>query len=353
MPENLPAETRDCLCEIRSHTERAANLTRQLLLFSRRQVMQRRDLDLNEVVTNLAKMLQRMIGEDVRLRLLLHPAPLMTHSDAGMIDQVLMNLAVNSRDAMPRGGSLTIETTEKIVDGNHAATQPDLAPGRYVCLKVCDSGAGIPPEVLSRIFEPFFTTKAPGKGTGLGLATVFGIVKQHRGWVGVQSTLGVGTTFEVLLPDAVVKPAKIVQAAPRPKARGGTETVLLVEDEPAMRALTSTFLKHYGYDVLVASDGRQALGFWPELRGKVALLITDLVLPQGLSGQDLAARLQIDQPHLKVLFVSGYSGEIAGRDLQLQIGENFLQKPFASDQLLRTVRKCLDEVKSDDSCVIP
>jgi PAS domain S-box-containing protein len=200
MENGLASEIRDGFEQIRRDAERAASLTRQLLLFSRRQVMQAHDLDLNESVTNLAKMLQRIIGEDVHLQLHLHPAPLMTHADAGMLDQVVMNLAVNARDAMPKGGRLLIATSGIIVDEKLARQQPDAAAGRYICLSMTDTGCGIPPEVLPRIFEPFFTTKGTGKGTGLGLATVFGIVKQHHGWVTVDTEPGRGTTFNVLLP---------------------------------------------------------------------------------------------------------------------------------------------------------
>jgi signal transduction histidine kinase/CheY-like chemotaxis protein len=343
MTENLPEAARICLQDIRSNAERAANLTRQLLLFSRRQVMQPRDLDLNEVVTNLARMLQRMIGEDVRLQLHLNPTPLMTHSDAGMLDQVLMNLAVNARDAMPKGGRLLIETTEKILEEDYVGANSSVGPGRYVCLRVSDTGSGIPPEVLPRIFEPFFTTKEAGKGTGLGLATVFGIVKQHRGCLTVDTAPGLGTTFQILLPNGVPIPSELVQAEARPRPRGRAETILLVEDESDMRALTCSVLKHYGYNVLCASHGMEALTLWQEHRGTVALLVTDMVMPKGLSGQELARQLQIDQPSLKVLFISGYSGDAAGRELELRDGENFLQKPFATDKLLATIRLCLDE----------
>jgi CheY-like chemotaxis protein len=244
---------------------------------------------------------------------------------------------------MPRGGRLIIETTETMVEEESVGPNFNVAPGRYVCLRVTDTGCGIPPEVLPRIFEPFFTTKEAGKGTGLGLATVFGIVRQHRGWVKVDSTPGIGTTFQVLLPDGVIPSPQMIQAAAQPKPRGGAETVLLVEDESAIRTLTGTILKRNGYQVLDAADGREALTLWQQHRGAVTLLVTDLVMPRGLSGQELARQLQADEPKLKVLFVSGYSGEIAGQELQLLTGENYLQKPFASDKLLQAVRQCLDE----------
>jgi len=328
MVENTPEEVREGLHEIRAAAERAANLTRQLLLFSRRQVMQPRDLDLNEIVTSLAKMLQRIIGEDVQLQLHLHSAPLIIHADAGMLDQVLVNLAVNARDAMPGGGRLLIETAEKIVDENMAGLNPDAAPGHFAYFSVSDTGSGILPEVMPRIFEPFFTTKEPGKGTGLGLATVFGI--------------GQGAHFQIFLPASTATDVELAQATARPKPRGGTETILLVEDESAVRSLTRVILERHGYKVLDAVNGVEALNLWREHREAVSLLLTDLVMPAGLSGQQLARQIHAEKPDLKVVFTSGYSAEIAGRELQLRSGENFLQKPFASDQLLETVRRCLD-----------
>jgi nitrogen-specific signal transduction histidine kinase/CheY-like chemotaxis protein len=342
MIENVKGKVQDALSDIRVYAERAANLTRQLLLFSRRQVMQPRELNLNEVVTNLAKMLQRIIGEDVRLQLHLHPAPLTTRADAGMLDQVLMNLAVNARDAMPGGGRLLIETTEKTVSEDLAGLHTEAAPGRYVCLSVSDTGIGIPPDVLPRIFEPFFTTKEPGKGTGLGLATVFGIVKQHEGWLKVDSMPGQGTNFKVFLPARTATSAEAARAEAPPKPRGGTETILLAEDDSDVRMLVQAVLEHHGYKVIEAANGIEALKLWTEHRGTVALLLTDLVMPAGMTGQQLARRLQQDQPDLKIIFTSGYSAEIAGRELQLRSGENFVQKPFAPYQLLEVVRKCLD-----------
>ena len=339
---NLPEEAREGLKEIRVAAEHAANLVRQLLLFSRRQVMQPRDLDLNEAVTSLARMLQRVIGEDVRLHLHLHPAPLMTRADEGMLDQVLMNLAVNARDAMPEGGRLLIETAAQTVDQDLARLQPDAAPGRYVCLSVSDTGAGIPTEVLPRIFEPFFTTKEPGKGTGLGLATVFGIVKQHRGWLKVYSEPGQGANFKIFLPASEVTPEALARLAAQPKPRGGTETLLLVEDDRAVRMLTRAILERNGYQVLEAAQGAEALQIWQEHQRSVALLLTDLVMPGGLTGQQLARQLQADRPEVKVIFLSGYSEHIAGQEIALRRGENFVQKPFSPELLLHTLRRCLD-----------
>jgi PAS domain S-box-containing protein len=339
--EDLPKTVGDGLREIRQAAERAAGLTRQLLLFSRRQVMHSQVLDLNDLVTSLAKMLQRIIGEDVHLQLNLHPRPLLTRADAGMLDQVVMNLVVNARDAMPKGGRLFIETSEKLVTAEEAAAIPDAKPGRYVSLRVADTGSGISPDDLSRIFEPFFTTKEPGKGTGLGLATVFGIVKQHDGAVTVESEVGAGTTFRLFFraqEATALPPAEAVKSPPR----GGTETILLVEDEPAVRMLTRTVLERAGYRVLEAAHGVEALTRWDEATANIQLLLTDIVMPEGLGGRELAARLREKNPGLRVVFASGYSADIAGRDLSLEEGQNFIQKPFSRHQLLATVRNCLD-----------
>ena len=341
MEENLTADLRDSFQQIRSDAERAASLTRQLLLFSRRQIMQSQDLDLNGVVTNLTKMLQRIIGEDVRLHLNLHPKPLMVHADAGMLDQVVMNLAGNARDAMPGGGRLAIETSEKIVDEAYAASHSEASPGRYVCLSVSDTGTGIPADVLPRIFEPFFTTKEPGKGTGLGLATVFGIVKQHRGWLTVESEVGRGTTFRVYIP-AISIATKLAVAGSRPKPCGGTETILLTEDDAIVRMSFRKILAQKGYQVLEAANGQEALKVWAEHGASVALLLTDLVMPAGLNGRELARQIKTNKPDLKVVYISGYSAEIAGKEINLGPGEAFIQKPLGSDELLKTVRSCLD-----------
>ena len=336
----VPPEVQEGLEEIKAAAERAANLTRQLLLFSRKQVMQPHQLDLNEVVTSLAKMLQRIIGEDVHLELHPHPAPLMIRADGGMLDQMLLNLAINARDAMAGGGRLNIETSLQVVNDVMARSHPDATPGRFAVVSVSDTGSGIPPEVLPRIFEPFFTTKEPGKGTGLGLATVFGIVKQHGGWIKVQSEPGQGSRFQIFLPASTDRMA--AGAETRQKPRGGTETILLVEDNDAVRRLTQITLTRHGYRVVEAASGVEAVKRWTECRGEVALLLTDIVMPDGMSGQQLAQQLHNDLPRLKVIYTSGYSAEIAGRELKLRSGENFLQKPCPPDRLLETVRRCLD-----------
>jgi CheY-like chemotaxis protein len=342
MNKNLPDGAREGLQQIYADTQRAADLTRQLLLFSRRQVMQSRVLDLNQVVMSVARMLQRIIREDVRLQLNLHPTPLMTNADAGMLDQVLINLAVNARDAMTNGGSLRIETFEITVNATDAQLNPDAAPGRYVGFGVRDTGSGIPPEIVPRIYEPFFTTKEPGKGTGLGLATVFGIVKQHQGWIKLDNNPGQGTSFQVYLPASNVAPVTVPGTMAKPKPVGGTETILLVEDEWAVRMSTRLILERHGYKVLEAPDGAEALKLWQEHRGTVALLLSDLVMPGELGGVELGRRLATEKPGLKVIFASGYSAEIAGRDFQLRSDEAFIQKPFVTGRLLDTIRRSLD-----------
>jgi PAS domain S-box-containing protein len=339
---DVPEGVREDLRQIRGAVERAANLTRQLLLFSRKQVMQPRELDLNESATSLARMLRRIIGEDIRLLLNLDRGQMMTNADPGMIDQLLMNLTVNARDAMPEGGKITIETAETIVDEEVTRLNPEATPGRYVTMVVRDTGGGIAPETMSRIFEPFFTTKEAGKGTGLGLATVFGIVKQHHGWIAVESEPGTGTTFSIHLPacEKSVRDEDGETAGSEP--RGGTETILVTEDDPNVRMLTRELLEENGYHVIEAGSGPEALQIWEGNGQGVELLVTDLVMPGGITGQRLARQLQSASPNLKVVFMSGYSSEIAGRTLELKSGENFLQKPFAPFQLLETVRRSLD-----------
>ncbi len=284
LTENLPAEVQEGLRQIHAAARRAANLTRQLLLFSRRQTLQTEDLDLNHVVAEMSQMLRRLLGEPVRLQVQLHPQPLPIRADVGMLDQVLLNLAVNARDAMPQGGELRIETFAFELGTADPLPAPEAEPGRYAGLRASDTGYGIPPEILPRIFEPFFSTKEPGRGTGLGLATVYGIVKQHRGWITVASTPGRGTQFEVFLPLQREMAAEPERTRPPTPAPGGGETILLVEDEPAVRQLTRLTLERRGYRVLEATESSEALALWQQHAAEIALLLTDMVLPGPMRG---------------------------------------------------------------------
>ncbi|MEP6866378.1 MAG: PAS domain S-box protein [Deltaproteobacteria bacterium] len=320
----VPDEVRENLEQIQLAAERAAELTRQLLMFSRRQLMQPRDVDLNELVKSLAKMLQRIIGETVALRLDLDTQPLITRVDPGMMDQLLMNLAINSRDAMPSGGTLVIQTRRA---------------GASIAIRVHDTGAGIAAEVLPRIFEPFFTTKEAGKGTGLGLATVFGIVQQHHGTIEVKSEPGHGTTFTVMIP--IGGSGHVAATTVRTAPRGTNELVLVVEDDASVRRIIRRTLERAGYRVVDAPNGREAVQTWEGLADKPALVLTDLVMP-GMSGHQVAAALRKTMPAVRVLYTSGYSAENAGKELELRTGENFVQKPFAPAALLEAVRRCLD-----------
>jgi PAS domain S-box-containing protein len=329
--------------QINATVDRAAALTRQLLLFSRKEILQPRDLDLSLAIANLTKMLRRTLGENIEVQLKLAAQPLFVHADPAMLDQVLMNLAVNARDAMPQGGQLAITTAGVEFDEFAAAQSPSARPGSFVCLSVADTGSGIPPEVLPKIFEPFFTTKGVGKGTGLGLATVFGIVQQHHGWLSVYTEAGQGTTFKVYLPRLVGMSNQIIAQKMLAPVPTGKETILLVEDESALRAYMSLTLASLGYRVLEAPTGVQALEVWQEHGGKIRLLLTDLMLPEGMTGNELAQHLLRENPKLKVVYMSGYSTEIVGKDLSLVEGVNFLAKPFVLSKLAQTIRKCLDQ----------
>lgn len=340
--KNLLPEMTDSLTQIRLAAERAANLTRQLLTFSRRQLMQLKVLNLDEVIGNVAKMLRRILGEHIVLELHLAPRLPPIHADLGMMEQIIVNLSVNGRDAMPNGGHLTISTETADIDERYARHNPEARAGRFVRLRVADTGCGMDATTLSRLFEPFFTTKEIGKGTGLGLATVYGIVKQHQGWVEVQSEVGRGATFTVFLPASADPVAGHVdERAPAP-ARGGTERVLVVEDEYPVRILVRHILATHGYQVFTAASGVEALKVWQNQRGQIQLLLTDMVMPDGVSGIDLGSRLQTEHPGLKVIYTSGYSTDLVGQDFELRDGHNFLQKPYHPEMLVQTVRNCLD-----------
>lgn len=330
------------LKQISDAAKRAASLTRQLLMFSRKQVIQTRVMDLNAVLQNLANMLQRLLGEDIALEVDYATDAALIEADVGMLEQVVMNLAVNARDAMLGGGKLTINTTSLTINSTYANQHPDARPGRFVSLSVTDTGCGMDRKTLERIFEPFFTTKEVGKGTGLGLATVYGIVKQHQGWVEVTSQLGIGTTFKIFLPEAVRAVEAPVDGSENPEpVHGGQETILVVEDEAVLREFVREYLEGQSYRVLEAGSGAEALRVWDESDGNIDLLLTDMVMPEGMTGRELAAQLKKRKPELKVIYSSGYSPENLGRDF----GQNetvFLSKPYMPPQLARTVRQCLD-----------
>jgi PAS domain S-box len=328
--------------QIAQAADRAAGLTRQLLTFTRRQVMQPRRLDMNEIVGNMTKMLSRILGEDIALQLNYYSTPALIQADASMMEQVLLNLAVNSRDAMPKGGQLGIKIGVEDIDSGHLAHHPEARSGRFVCITTRDTGTGIPPEILRRIFEPFFTTKEIGKGTGLGLATVYGIVKQHQGWIEVESTVGKGTIFRVFLP-CCNEPCEIsLEQTTERQVRGGTETILIVEDEAPVRELVCNLLAGHGYKILQAESGVSALQVWKESKADVDLLLTDLVMPDRMNGRELAEKLWSDRPGLKVIFTSGYSADVVGKDFVLRGGLNYLQKPYHPQKLALAVRDCLD-----------
>jgi signal transduction histidine kinase/CheY-like chemotaxis protein len=328
--------------EIQNAAERAASLTRQLLAFSRRQVMEMKVLDLNALLRDLDKMLRRVIGEDVDLVTLLAEDLGRVKADPGQIEQVIMNLAVNARDAMPNGGKLTIETANVDLDESYARSHAEVKPGRYVMFSVSDTGVGMTPEVKERIFEPFFTTKEVGKGTGLGLSTAYGIVKQSDGNIWVYSEPEKGTTFKIYLTrveetsEEAGKEA-VAQGLPR-----GDETILVVEDEEKVRKLIVGVLTQQGYKVLEASYGDDALTIHEKHKGRIHLMLVDVIMP-GMSGPELAKRLGSLNPKMKVLYMSGYTDSTIVHHGVLEKGVNYVQKPFTMDGLARKVREVLDK----------
>ncbi|NOS68373.1 MAG: response regulator, partial [Verrucomicrobia bacterium] len=342
---NLPPEMFDSAQTVYYASERAASLTRQLLMFSRKNVMQTKPLDMREVVSNLSKMLRRILGETVTLDFKPPESLPVVVGDDGMMEQVIMNLSVNARDAMPRGGLLTISLDHMVVEENDVQTNPEARAGEFVVLRVTDTGTGMDRTTMCRIFEPFFTTKEVGKGTGLGLATVYGIVKQHDGWVEVASEVGQGTTFTVFLP-ASHETAKAGKTGDDPIApvTGGTETILVVEDEVIIREMAQTLLEELGYKILLAENGREALEVWEQNHDSIDLLLTDMVMPEGVSGMELAEQLLAQKPGLKVVFASGYTVDEVSEEFLARNNARFLQKPYNRASLSRAVRQAFDEV---------
>jgi PAS domain S-box-containing protein len=325
--------------EIEAATQRATALTRQLLLFARRQAVQKRPIDLNQLIGRLLAMLRRLIGENIAMEFRPASLPVWVHADAGMLEQVIVNLAVNARDAMPHGGHLVIAVSLQQFESTPA--HPTRRSGRFACVSVEDNGCGIEPAAQGRIFEPFYTTKKEGKGTGLGLATVFGIVEQHEGWIELESTVGHGATFRVALPssDKGFAPPDPIQAQPA----GGQESILVVEDDNTIRLLCMRVLRRLGYRAAEASQGNEALEVWQQHQGAFDLLLTDMIMPGGLSGLDVAHRLRTEKPELKVIVMSGYSLELK------QLGNidtkeiAYLAKPFTPAALAQSIRLALTQ----------
>ena len=339
----LPVPQRQDVQEIQKAAQRAASLTQQLLAFSRKQVLQPTVLDLNEVVTEMQALLRRLIGEHIALETRLEPDGQFVRADRGQLQQVIINLCVNARDAMPEGGTLTIGTNAKNLDAGFVASHPGSQEGQHVALKVGDTGVGMDADIRARVFEPFFTTKPVGKGSGLGLATVYGIVKQSGGYIAVTSVPTRGSTFTVYLP-RVSAPGAEISAPPVAAAQplGGSETVLLVEDEPAVRNLARRALQRYGYKVLEAPDGETALTLAREARDPIALLLTDVVMP-GMSGHDLAQRLTEERRVLRVLYTSGYPDTVGLTEEVEEASVAYLSKPYTPEDLARKVREVLDD----------
>jgi two-component system, cell cycle sensor histidine kinase and response regulator CckA len=336
---HLDESVRADVAQIAEAAERATAVTRKLLAFSRKQVVQPRHIQLNDQIRGLQQLLARLLGELVELQVVPHDQLPPVLADPSGIEQVILNLAVNARDAMPGGGRLSITTGTVTIAADETLRHPDARPGKHVTLSVADTGTGMEPGVLAHIFEPFFTTKEAGKGTGLGLATVYGIIKQHQGWVEVASQPGRGTCFTLFLPAADGASVRLGEPAATPLVTGHA-TVLLVEDEPAVRKLAVTVLQRAGYRVLEAEHGPAALEVWRSNPDKIDLLLSDMVMPGGMTGLNLAGQLRALQPGLRVLLTSGYSEELLGHSMDAHA---FIGKPYTPSALLKAVRNCLDQ----------
>jgi len=327
--------------QISRAAERAATLIRQLLMFSRKQVMQFRHLEINDIMRNAIKMLERVVGEHVQIDFRPQISMPAIHADSSMLEQIAMNLAVNARDAMPNGGKILISTSHETVHRTPTPMDPECRDGEFICLTFRDDGTGMDTQILNRIFEPFFTTKPAGKGTGLGLSTVFGIVRQHHGWLEVESKPDHGTTFRCYFP-ASQKPADKMDLVVNNALLNGRETILVAEDEDTLREMVVQVLKIQGYHVLEAASGSHALEVLEKANRTVDLLLTDMVMPGGVMGSELAEHVIRQCPHLKVIYTSGYSPGMAGRDSSLLENRNFLPKPYSIGKLAQIVRECLD-----------
>jgi two-component system cell cycle sensor histidine kinase/response regulator CckA len=342
LDEPHPGERwRSDLEEVRRAGERASELTQQLLAFSRQQVLQTKVLDLSQVVLDMEKLLRRLLGEDIELSLQTARQPALVDMGPGQVEQIIMNLAVNARDAIPHGGRLQIETEGIELSAPAAASRPGLAPGPYVVLSVADNGIGMDASTREHIFEPFFTTKEMGKGTGLGLSTVYGIVKQSKGHISLHSELGQGSTFKVYLPrtDRPTESMPVTSAAQT--ILRGSETILVVEDDEQVRSVTCAILRRHGYDVLNAQNGGEAFLICEQHAGTIHLLLTDAIMPR-MSGRELAERLRAMRPDLRVLYLSGYTEHSVPHRGMLDAGASFLRKPSVPEALLRKVRTVLD-----------
>ena len=334
--DSIEANARDWVKQISQAADRAGQLTQQLLAFSRKQEIKTETKDINTIIGNISKMLRAMLGETVSVDLDLSPQLPPVQADEGQLGQVLMNLAVNARDAMPSGGCVRIQSELITFGPASTSNDPEVRPGEFVCLSFSDTGSGIPPEILPRIFEPFFTTKDVGKGTGLGLATVYGIIKQHQGWVRVSSELNKGTTFRLFLPAATAAftEREIVPETTHQSQKG---TILVVEDEPALLDMVTSILESHEYRVLSASSGPAAIERWHEQQKTVDLLLTDVVMPGGFSGAELLRRLRQDRPELRGILMSGY----VAPEISLSDHDVFVQKPYRPSTLLKAIHDCL------------
>ncbi len=342
----LDLEAREGVRQIAAAAASATGLTRQLLTFSRRQDKEEKTVNLGELVDNLARLMRRILGEDIELVTRLVPEPIALRADPGMLEQALINLAVNARDAMPAGGRLQLGVDVAIIDDAYVHDHPGASAGYRAHISVSDTGTGIAPEHLGRIFEPFFTTKAAGKGTGLGLATVYGVVRQHHGWITLDSALGRGTTFHLFLPALSLAEAADTEEPLDTPLPGGTETILVAEDDEQVRHLVQVALERQGYQVIAAPTGTEAAAAFAAHGAPVHLLITDLIMPGGLNGRELADHIHAIDPAVRPIFISGYPADVVSRHLKLGAGGNFLRKPLAVRTLLEAVRRRLDEKSS-------